>query len=412
VRAFLCVLSGLTAACVARITAAEREFLLRPRSGPPRKYGPPPDETLRSWEDTTMRSRPVAATIWVVLVVSFHGIANAQPPAMVEFFASGKLHQGMPLVDLAHEMIVIGRDGWLHSLDPRQPDSQIRALDKRYEPASATELRNQLRAEFGHQFDVLATKNFLVVQPRGRDQRWPRLFEQSHRSFVTYMSRRGVNVRSGRFPMVAVVFPDQSAMYDEFKKLKIDVSRVAGLYSNNSNRVMTHDGGQLSSIAATVRHEAAHQSAFNSGVHSRVNDTPKWITEGIGQMFEPSAMTDTRGASRVADRINRDSTRFMDATYQGRSDVQFSRDVMQLISDDTMFQDDKKVECAYAVSWAMMFYLAERQPKAFAAILNHTASRPPFAVYSRGDRVRDFERIVGVDTFEFSKRISWYLESL
>ena len=226
------------------------------------------------------------------------------------------------------------------------------------------------------------------------------------------MSRRGVNVRTGRFPMVAVVFPDQTAMYDEFKKLKIDVSRVAGLYSNNSNRVMTHDGGQLSSIAATVRHEAAHQSAFNSGVHSRVNDTPKWITEGIGQMFEPPAMTDAKGASRVADRINRDSTRFIAATYQGRNDVQFSRDIMQLISDDTMFQDDKKVDSAYAVSWAMMFYLAERQPQAFAEILNHTASRRPFATYSRGERIRDFERIVGVDTFEFSKRISWYLQSL
>ncbi len=309
-------------------------------------------------------------------------------------------------------MVVIGRDGWLHSLDPRSSEAQIRPLEGRYQPASAAELRNSLRGEFGSDFEVLATTNFLVVQPTGRGDRWPDLFEQSHRSFVSYMVRRGVNVRDGRFPMVAVVYPDQVAMYDALKKLKIDISRVSGLYSNNSNRVMTHDGGQLSSIAATVRHEAAHQSAFNTGVHSRVNDTPKWISEGIGQMFEPPAMTDPRGGTRLSDRINRDSLLFIKATYDGRDDVQFSRDVMQLVSDDLMFADDQRVERAYADSWAMMFYLAERQPKAFAQILNHTSARPPFKVYPRTERVRDFEKIVGIDTFEFSKRVSWFLKSL
>lgn len=338
--------------------------------------------------------------------------AQAQTPGLVEFFASGKLHRGMPLVDLAHEMIVIGRDGWLHSLDPRDREAKIRAVDGRYQPASAAELRSELRSEFGSDFEVVATKNFLVVQPKGRGDRWPDLFEQSHRSFVSYMSKRGVNVRDGRFPMVAVVFPDQGAMYAEFERMKIDISRVSGLYANSSNRVMTHDGGRLSSIAATVRHEAAHQSAFNSGVHSRVNDTPKWISEGIGQMFEPPAMTDTRGGSPLTDRANRDSQRFINATYNGRDDVQFSRDVMQLISDDSMFQSDTQIDNAYAVSWAMMFYLAERQPQAFAKMLNHTAGRPPFQEYTRRDRIRDFERIVEVDTFEFSKRVSWFLQSM
>lgn len=337
--------------------------------------------------------------------------ASGQSPAMVEFFASGKIQKGLPLVDVAHEMIVIGRDGWLHSLDPRREESQIRPTEEPYAPASAAELRSQLRAEFGRDFEVMATRNFLVVQPRGRGDRWPRMFEQSHRAFTSYMGKRNVNVRVGRFPMVAIVFPDSVAMQAEFRRQKIEASRVSGLYSNGSNRVMTHDGGNLKSIAATVRHEAAHQSAFNSGIHSRFNDTPKWITEGVGQMFEPPAMTDGR-PSRLADRVNRDATRFIKATYVNRDDAQFSRDVMQVISDDTMFADDGQVKKAYAVSWAMMFYLAERQPKAFAEILNHTATRPAFEAYSRTDRVRDFERITGQGTFEFSKRVSSYLDSL
>ncbi|MGI9472621.1 MAG: DUF1570 domain-containing protein [Rubripirellula sp.] len=349
----------------------------------------------------------VMALVWAGLSTP----ASSQTTGMVEFFAAGKLQRGMPLVDLAHELVVIGRDGWMHSLDPRQPETQVRRLEEPFRVASAAELRNDLRAEFGRNFEVLATPNFLVVQPRGRGDKWPKLFEQSHRAFVSYMSRRGVNIRQGRFPMVAVVFPDQQEMYAEIRKLKIDVSRVAGLYSGDSNRVMTHDGGRSESVAATVRHEAAHQSAFNSGVHSRVNDTPRWITEGVGQMFEPVAMTDSRGGSLVSDRVNRDSLSYIKRKIDQDSD-RFRDIVIDLVSGESMFENESSINDAYAVSWAMMFYLAERNPKAFATMLNHTATRPPFQDYRRQDRIRDLQRATGDDLYSFSNRVSRYIDSL
>ncbi len=361
---------------------------------------------------TNHRVAEKAIACLIVLALDFSAVAQAQTAGLVEFFAGGKLHQGVPLVDLANQMIVMGRDGSLFSLDPHSDEARIQPIAGRYKPVSAVELRNQLRAEFGRDFEVLSTQHFLVVQPRGRGDLWPNLFEQSHRSFLSYMSKRGVTTRTGRFPMVAVVYPDQQSMYSEFRRLKIEAPRISGLYSNNSNRVMTHDGGRQASIAATVRHEAAHQSAFNSGIHSRVNDTPKWITEGIGEMFEPPAMTQPRGGSRRSDRVNRGSSQLIKTRYKGRRDIQFSRDVMQLVSDDTMFESEQQVNKAYAVSWAMMFYLAERHPTAFANILNHTTARPPFIDYPRASRVRDFERIVGADTMEFSKRVSSFVQSL
>ncbi|GAA5508767.1 DUF1570 domain-containing protein [Novipirellula caenicola] len=338
--------------------------------------------------------------------------ATAQVSGLIEFSESGRLQRGIPLVSLASEIVVMGRDGWLHSIDPLQPETKFKSLEGQYEPLSAPELRNQLRAEFGKDFEVVATQNFLVVQPLGRGDRWAKLFEQSHRGFVSYMSKRGVNVRQGRFPMVAIVFPDRGAMYDEFKKQKIDVSRVAGIYSNNSNRVMTHDGGHLTSIIATVRHEAAHQSAFNTGVHSRLNDTPKWITEGIGQLFEPAAVTTSTTASLRRQRANEDSLQVLKKSYPGKNNPEFAQAVMNLVSGDEMFADEDHVMDAYSVAWAMMFYLAERQPREFAAILKHTAMRRPFVTYQRDERRADFEEVIGMNPYEFSRRVSWFLESL
>ena len=337
----------------------------------------------------------------------------AQTRGIIEFSAFGKVQKGLALVDVSQEMIVLGRDGWIHSFDPRSPDSQWqRITNEPFEVATAAEMRNALRSEFGKSYEVLSTKHFLVVQPRGRGERWPKLFEQSHRSFVGYMTKRGVNIRKGRFPMVAVVFPDEAAMRTEFDRLSIDVGRVAGLHAVNSNRVMTHDGARTASVMATVRHEAAHQSAFNSGAHSRVNDTPRWISEGVGQMFEPEAMTDPRGASQLADRVNRESLVYLRQNNMTSNSDRFVQTAAEIIRGDMMFKNEKLIKEAYAVAWALMFYLAERQPKAFAQLLNETAGRRPFQTYQPSDRIMDFERIVGVKTLEFSKKVARYLESL
>ena len=279
--------------------------------------------------------------------------AFSQTSGMIEFFDAGKVRKGMVLMNVANDVVVIGRDGWMHSLNKQNPKARIRSLEGEYTPVPVTELRNELRAEFGRNFEVMTTNHFLVVQPSGRGDRWPKMFEESHRSFTDYMRKRGVKVRKGRFPMVAVVLPDQQAMYREFEKLEIDVSRVSGVYAGESNRVMTHDGGRISQIAATVRHEAAHQSAFNSGIDSRVNDTPRWISEGVGQMFEPAGMTATRSGSRLSDRVNRESLAYLQRTFKNQHDERFSSAVLDLIGGEMMFKETQKVEEAYSVSWAM-----------------------------------------------------------
>ncbi len=352
-----------------------------------------------------LRRYVITAAVWFASILPAHAQIS---PALVEFSVAGKIQQGLRLVEFTQETVIMGRDGWLHSL---QPSSEIREISGQYEPLPATQLRNQLRSEFGRDFEVMATQHFLVVQPTGRGDRWPTMFEKSHRAFLSYMARHGVDVRDGRFPMVAIVFPDEAAMYQELRRLKIDMTRVAGVYANSSNRVITHDGGRSEATAATVRHEAAHQSAFNSSVHSRINDTPKWITEGVGQMFEPAAMGDARTSNDTRECLNRDSMSVLKKQFDLGDSNCLAESIANLVSGDAMFENDQQIETAYAVSWAMMFYLANRQTDAFAAVLNETSSRPPFIEYRRSDKVKDLQAATGCDAHELSKRIVRFLES-
>ncbi|MEM6979835.1 MAG: DUF1570 domain-containing protein [Planctomycetota bacterium] len=333
-------------------------------------------------------------------------------PKTVDVLVKGKWKTGLHLLDSQTESLIIGRDGVLHTLPISERNDRMRLSPKRYEVASGAEMRNQLRAEFGPRFEVVATQRFLVVQPKSRGQLWPDTFERSHRAFVSFMRGRGVRVRQGRFPMIAVVLPDARAMYDEFEKLDIDASRVSGLYANRSNRVMTHDGGRIESIIATVRHEAAHQSAFNTGVHSRVNDTPSWITEGIGQLFEADGMAGSSRTSHVGHRANRDSIAYLGREGFLNDDVLLRNLIERMIISDQLFQDPATVHTAYATAWAMMFYLSERDHATMADVLNFTATRPPFTSYSPEQRRIDFERLSGTSTIEFAARVVNFLQQI
>jgi hypothetical protein len=54
--------------------------------------------------------------------------AQAQTPGMVQFFDAGKVRKGMLLVEMAQEMVIIGRDGWMHSVDPHASETQFTRL--------------------------------------------------------------------------------------------------------------------------------------------------------------------------------------------------------------------------------------------------------------------------------------------
>jgi hypothetical protein len=329
---------------------------------------------------------------------------------LVQFQADGRYQTGLSLARNHETWCILGNDGQLHFFETVDQFKTVSTIDGEFKAATPVELRGILTREFGPAFEVVTTKHFLVVQPKGRGTKWPDTFEQLHVQFTRQLKMLGVHVRTGKFMMVAVVLPDRSALQTELTRRKIDNKSIAGVYIANCNRVYTYDSGSSTSTIAVLRHEAAHQSAFNSNIHSRLNDTPKWISEGLGMLFEAPGMASGR-SPHVRERVNADSA---SQTLVRYSDPQQSlaNDIRRLIIDDTLFMNEKEVSNAYNVSWLMMFYLSERRPSAFAQFINHTASRPPFVDYEQADKLKDFQRITGLSIDQFAAESAKYLQSV
>src|SRR4029078_5567727 len=110
----------------------------------------------------------------------------------------------------------------------------------------------------------------------------------------------------------AVVFPRQIDFWVAGAREGLRPnSAILGYYSPATNRILMFDsagsssGADWTTNADTIIHEAAHQSAFNTGVHTRFGDSPRWLAEGLGTMFEARGVWQSRTYQNQADRMNR-----------------------------------------------------------------------------------------------------------
>jgi hypothetical protein len=272
-------------------------------------------------------------------------------------------------------------------------------------------MRGMLQREFSN-LEVSGTGHYLVVHPAGERDHWADRFEELYRSFVHYFAVRGFTVRKPQYPLVAIVVKNKSDMarYAAAEGIRVS-SGLLGYYLNTSNRVILYDQGgkpdekHWSENAATIIHEATHQTAFNTGVHDRLAPPPRWLAEGLGTLFEAPGVWDSRNHPERADRINR-----------GRLD-QFKKDVAPkltsgalggFIADDRLFQSSP--DAAYAIAWAFTFFLSETQPRQFSQYLTKTGTRPPLVEYTPQERVRDFQAIFGKDMVMLHARFQRFVE--
>jgi hypothetical protein len=248
-------------------------------------------------------------------------------------------------------------------------------------------------------YEVTGTSHYLVAHPGGERDRWAQRFEDLYRSFVHYISVRGFRPAEPSQPLLAVVCKDRA----DFQRYAagqqtIVPANVLGVYELISNRIVLYDFQAADNSvnwqenASTIIHEATHQTAFNTGVHSRYAPPPLWVAEGLATMFEARGVYDSRHFTGRGDRVNRRRLRAFAALVRPKHRP---TTLEAMIASDRLFRTEPAA--AYAEAWALSFYLSETRPREYARYLALTAENPPFTKCTAEQRTADFESVFGSD---------------
>ena len=335
----------------------------------------------------------------IALAVVMTCVCGAQPSTdfMVRLTLQHQAIEGMPVAWNRSEVHLLGRDGRLWAFPPGDA-SDFQQTSDRFQGYSISDLRALLLREFGQDFEVSGTDHFLVVHPRGEGDRWAQRFEDLYRSFFRYFSLRGLRPSQPPFPLIGVVCKDRNQFLQHSgEHAQRGPAGVVGCYNLESNRVFIYDfgGGEQSAAwqknASVLIHEATHQTAFNTGIHSRYTPPPLWVAEGLATLFEAPGVYGARNYGDSADQMNQG--RFRD--FKARMARHRPELLVSLIASDDLFRADPMT--AYAEAWAMTYYLVETQPQKYAAYLSATARRAPFVEVTAKERLADFAAIFGSD---------------
>jgi hypothetical protein len=354
-----------------------------------------------------MRSSILIASLLTLAIIPQQATAQR---VMVRAELAGRTIDGVPLVLNKQRVILVGRDGHLWDFSRRQATS-LKKLSESFSPYSAAQMRASLAREYGDKFEVTGTGHYLVVHPAGQRDQWAGRFELLYRQFVTYFSKRGFRLHEPRFALVAVVFSNHADYQRDAAARGITLAaNVVGYYSPRTNRVSMYNqggGGQWHETAATVIHEATHQTAYNTGIHNRFGQAPAWVVEGLGTMFEARGVWNSSAYSQAGDRINRGQlNRFQSYASGPRPQGR----LLEIIAHDRLFRT-RPLE-AYAEGWALSFFLSETQPQRYAAYLSKTAARQAFRTYTPAQRLADFTSVFGKNLELLESQYLRYVKSL
>lgn len=304
---------------------------------------------------------------------------------------------GLVLADLPKEVQILASDGQLRLLSkdkltrPQWTQGSLAA-------STSAELKSSLSREFGSGFEVSGTGHYLVAHPKGQRDAWAARFEEIYRSFHYYFQVRGFPLQSPKFTLIAVVFPSQADFMRFASQLGNRISpNVLGFYDPKSNRVYMYDYtagrknlGDWQTNAETVIHEVTHQMAFNTGVHSRFGQPPKWVIEGLATLFEAPGVWNGLKKTSPADRVNRNLL----AQFRSTLGNLPKGALAQFVADDRTFNNN--TAGGYAQAWALSHYLSETNPRGYAKYLQLTGVARN-TVPSSTERLKEFSGCFGSD---------------
>lgn len=293
--------------------------------------------------------------------------------------------------------------------------AERRTTEEDFRPCTPVEMGRQLQAEFGEGFHITATRHYVICSNASRPYaQWcGALFERLFGAFHGHWQRDKLPLQEPVFPLSAVVFADQKqfAAYAA-ADAGTATADAKGYYSLRTNRMVLYDltsefGGRPPASAAeinerlaagafnvaTVVHEATHQIAFNTGLHTRYADNPLWLTEGLAMYFETPDLA-SRTGWRTAGQINRPRARQFQNLLSKKREAEA---LAGLIASDDRFRDSSRAGDAYAEAWALTYFLLKTRRVEYVAYLNRLAAKPPLVWDTPEERLADFRAAFGED---------------
>ena len=88
--------------------------------------------------------------------------------------------------------------------------------------------------------------------------------------------------RSGNGRRPAAASRLSGPLFDRRRRFSNSAATAAARRSPHGRRRVRFDGTSRGTLHSTIVHETTHQVAFNTGLHSRIGQTPKWVIEGSG----------------------------------------------------------------------------------------------------------------------------------
>ena len=232
------------------------------------------------------------------------------------------------------------------------------------------------QADPAQPFTRVETEHFVILSQAG--QPWNRsagpTLESFHKEFKTSFQKWGVKLKEPTQKLTWLCFADYEG-FDAYARRedKIDSSWTSGYYSPRTNRVAVVDpdvrrtvrlaiaqssnDDKNANVAAAIgefdiarlRHEAAHQLAFNCGLQTRGVMYPFWLSEGLATNFEAESGASTGDSIRAC--------RLLEIARRG--------DLMDL--DDLIVLARPKGNAAeiwsqYLQAWGLFRFLVQTRP--------------------------------------------------
>ncbi|MBL8880794.1 MAG: DUF1570 domain-containing protein [Phycisphaerales bacterium] len=148
--------------------------------------------------------------------------------------------------------------------------------------------------------------------------------------------------------------------------------------------------------------QSAHHIHFNMGVFNRKGDHPRWLTEGLAQMFE---VPPGRSGSGLGTTNN---YRLYEYRAIYGKDPQRLGDLREFIVNDGRWEGGR----SYSYGWALVQYLMRDQKPKFAKFMQRQAAREDEVELSETEKQQEFEDLFGVVDDKYRKKFSDYVNDL